>query len=165
LPDNLPAAPAAPISARLGVAPSPTSSTLSRLLPRECAALADRGGDELQRILAECHAALRALEPAPPEAFARAYERLALHYPEGSLSAPEQKLVYADWRRLLGETPADVLNAAIDAFVMTPARFMPTPGQLAPHIETAYGLRRVLARRARDTLALIGAGPPTPARP
>lgn len=84
-----------------------------------------------------------------------AFERLALHYPENPLAPGEQKVVFEDWRRLFRDVPAFGLQQAIDAYLMTPARFMPTPGQLAPHIETAIAYWRGMARRARQTLALI----------
>ncbi|NEX95403.1 hypothetical protein, partial [Caulobacter sp. 17J65-9] len=129
---------------------------------RELAALPDRAA-----VLAECRAALAAAEPAPPAAFALTLERLALHYPESRLTPPEQTLVAKDWRRLAGHLPADVLARAADDYVLSPARFFPTPGQLLALAEPAFAWRRALARRARQTLDLIGpeneGRPPCPA--
>lgn len=103
----------------------------------------------------ECEAVLRAETPAQPEAFAMIIERLALHYPENRLSPPEQKLLLKDWRRLMGHLPADILSAAADNYVMSASRFFPTPGQLNAVAERLWSTRKLLAERARDTLALI----------
>jgi hypothetical protein len=125
---------------------------LSANVPRALAEHPDEAA-----VLAECRAALAMMQPASAGDFARAYERLALHYPEGTLSQGEQKIVFADWRRLLGATPADVLEEAIDALLLTPARFFPTPGQLATFVERAIGMRRSLAGRAKATIEMIEA--------
>lgn len=103
----------------------------------------------------ECQQILSAERPAKVEQFAVILEKLSLHYPENRLSPAEQKLVLQDWRRLLGHMPADILQAAADAYVMSPARFMPTPGQLNAIAEKLWGYRKRLADRARDTLAMI----------
>lgn len=89
--------------------------------------------------------------------FAVIVERMWLHYPESRLPETERILVAEDWRRLMGHLPADILQAAADAYVMSPARFSPTPGQLSAVAEKAWSYRKLLAGRARETLALIGA--------
>lgn len=106
-------------------------------------------------VVRECQQILSAERPAKVEQFAVILEKLSLHYPENRLSPAEQKLVLQDWRRLLGHMPADILQAAADAYVMSPARFMPTPGQLNAIAEKLWGYRKRLADRARDTLAMI----------
>lgn len=119
---------------------------------RELAALPERDA-----VAAECRAVLRATRPAPAAAFAVILERLALHYPENRLTTAEQALVLKDWRRLAGHLPGPVLAAAADAWVASPARFFPTPGQLMALAEPMWSWRRALAERARQTLALIDA--------
>jgi hypothetical protein len=123
---------------------------LPRTVARELACLPER--DEVRR---ECQAMIRAAEPAHRNEFALLIERLALHYPENRLSAQEQKLVNEDWLRLLGHLPPDILRASVDRYVMSPARFFPTPGQLFALAEGAMGTREILAKRARETLQLL----------
>lgn len=106
----------------------------------------------------ECQSIIRAGSPAQPEAFAVTIERLALHYPENRLSPAEQRLLLKDWRRLMGHLPADILAAAADAYIMSAARFFPTPGQLNAIAEKAWGARKLLAQRAKDALALMELG-------
>jgi hypothetical protein len=117
---------------------------------RELATLPERA-----ELVAECRAVLAAEAPAAPEAFAVILERLALHYPENRLEPAEQKLLLKDWRRLMGHLPADILAAAADTYVMSPARFFPTPGQLNAVASKLWAMRKLLAQRARDTLELI----------
>ena len=109
-------------------------------------------------VLAECQEIIDAARPATAEQFALIVERFALHYPEAKLTPQERKLVMRDWLRLLGHLPADMLEAAADAYVMSPARFFPTPGQFNAVIERAWNYRQALARRARETLDLMGFG-------
>ena len=110
-------------------------------------------------IIAECRTVLSAEKPAEPEAFALTVERLALHYPENKLTPQERKHVLKDWRRLMGHLPADILGAAVDAYVMTAARFFPTPGQLDAIASPMWAYRQALARRAGETLNLMGEQP------
>ena len=105
----------------------------------------------------ECQAIVAAERPASPQQFALIIEKLALHYPENKLTPAEQKLILQDWRRLMGELPADILQAAVDAYVMSPARFFPTPGQLYAVAEKIWSYRKLLAGRARETLSIIQA--------
>lgn len=121
-------------------------------MARDLAAAPERG-----EVVRECQQVLAAEKPAQPEQFAVILEKLSLHYPENRLSPAEQKLVVQDWRRLLGHLPADILQAAADAYVMSSARFMPTPGQLYAVAEKLWGYRKCLAERARETLAAIQA--------
>jgi hypothetical protein len=93
--------------------------------------------------------------PAEPAQFAVTLERLWLHYPEHRLSPQEQRLVIQDWRRLMGHLPADILQAAADAYVMSPARFAPTPGQLNALADKLWSYRKALVSRAREAIALI----------
>jgi hypothetical protein len=106
-------------------------------------------------ILAECRAVIAAETPTPIEQFAVIVERLALHYPENKLSVQERKAAMQDWRRLLGHLPADILGAAADAYLMSPARFFPTPGQLNELAEPMWRYREALVKRANDVLALV----------
>lgn len=98
---------------------------------------------------------LNAETPATPESFAVTLERLALHYPENRLSPAEQKMLLKDWRRLMGHLPADILAAAADTYIMSAQRFFPTPGQLNTVAEKLWQMRKLLAKRARDTLSLL----------
>lgn len=83
------------------------------------------------------------------------FERLAVHFPESKLSPKERIVVKRDWLRLLGHIPADILANACDAYLMSGARFFPTPGQINVIAEPAAKYRHALANRARDTLAAI----------
>lgn len=125
---------------------------LPKSVARQLAAAPERDD-----VIRECRAVIMAEAPAPAEQFALIIEKLALHYPESRLSTQEHKLVVQDWRRLLGELPPDILQAAADAYVMSPARFFPTPGQLLAVAEKLWSYRKCLASRARETLALIEA--------
>ncbi len=123
---------------------------LTKNVARELACLPER--DEVVR---ECQAVIAAAEPAPLDAFAMAVERLALHYPESRLTPQESRMVLADWRRLLGHLPSDIMAAGVDAYVMSPARFFPTPGQFAALVDSPWKIRQILAKRARDALDLM----------
>ena len=136
-------------------APPAVESGLKYLPKNVARQLADEPNREM--VLAECQAIVSAEAPAQPEQFALILEKLALHYPESKLTPSEQKLVVQDWRRLMGHLPADILQSAVDAYVMSPARFYPTPGQLNAIAEKLWNYRRLLAGRARETLALIQA--------
>lgn len=119
-------------------------------MPRELAASPDRN-----QVLAECRLALDAARPAAQGQFAVILEKLWLHYPENRLTPAEQKQVKQDWWRLMGHLPADILQAAADAYVLSPARFAPTPGQLLALVAKPMGYRKALADRARETMDLI----------
>ena len=119
-------------------------------MARELVSLPQR--DEVVR---ECQAVIAAAQPAPLDAFAIAVERLALHYPESRLTPQESRMVLADWRRLLGHLPADIMAAGVDAYVMSPARFFPTPGQFAALVESPWQIRQILAKRAKNALDLM----------
>jgi hypothetical protein len=106
----------------------------------------------------ECQAIIWANTPSPPQAFALAFERLAIHYPESKLTQEEQTVQRGDWLRLLGHIPADIFSSACDAYLMSPARFFPTPGQIAQIAEPAHRYREALARRAHETVSLIQQG-------
>src|SRR5882724_5204405 len=54
----------------------------------------DRAG-----VLRDCRIAHAQVQPASPKAFAVAYERLAVHYPESRLTEGEEKVVKRDWLR------------------------------------------------------------------
>lgn len=134
----------APLSVESGL------TLLPKSVARELAALPERGD-----VIRECRAILAAEAPANVEAFGVILEKFGLHYPESRLEAPEHRLVMQDWRRLLGHLPPDILQAACDAYLMSPARFFPTPGQLNALAEKLWAYRRMLASRARQTLDLI----------
>lgn len=141
---------AAQAPGRIGATPS------LRLLPTNLPMALARH-PERETVLAECHLAIAQAEPAAPVEFARAYERLALHYPESSLATAEQRVVFADWRRLLADIPAELLNRAVDGYLLSPARFFPTPGQLAIGVRAQVAYRKGLAKWAQQTLDLIQA--------
>lgn len=153
--ETLPAIPpsrppmAAPNGAPLGLTYLPTSSAqqLAELQPSLLPALLD-----------ECRAVIRASEAAPAVDFAVQIERLALHYPESRLTRQEQGVVLKDWRRLLGHLPTDILAEAVDEYLLSPARFFPTPGQLDAIAGPKWRYRQLLARRAREVRALVDGG-------
>lgn len=126
---------------------------LKKSVARELATLPER--DDIVR---ECLAVVNAEAPASPQSFAVTLERLALHYPENRLTPAEQKLLLKDWRRLMGHLPSDILAAAADTYIMSAQRFFPTPGQLNTVAERLWQMRKLLAKRARETLDLIEAG-------
>lgn len=127
-----------------------------KLLPKNVArVLADL--DDRSSVVTECQAIMAAERPANIAEFAVILERLWLHYPDSARAPQEQKIIADDWRRLMGHLPADILQSAADAYVLSPARFSPTPGQLSAVAEKAWAYRKALAGRARETLALIGA--------
>ncbi len=108
----------------------------------------------MEESLSECRAFLAVHRPSPSSFFAQQVERLATHYPEGKLTPGEQKVVMADWFRLLRHVPADILADGVDAYLLTPARFFPTPGQFLELIESKIRYREALARRAQAALDL-----------
>lgn len=125
-----------------------------RLLPKSGAlALADH--PDRDAVVRECLDVIAAEKPAGVEAFALILERFALHFPENRLSPEEQRLVLEDWRRLMGDLPADILQSACDAYIMSPSRWFPTPGQLYAVGKQNWEYRKALARRASDTLGII----------
>lgn len=117
---------------------------------RHLATLPER--DEIAR---ECSLVVAADTPAVPQDFALTFERLAVHFPESKLNAGEQTVLKRDWLRLLGHLPADIFANACDAYLMSGARFFPTPGQINQIAEPAAKYRALLANRARDTLAAM----------
>lgn len=117
---------------------------------RQLATLPER--DDVAR---ECALVVRADTPAVPQDFAMTFERLAVHFPESRLTPKEQGIVKRDWLRLLGHIPADILANACDAYLMSGARFFPTPGQIGQIAEPAAKYRAALAKRARETIASI----------
>lgn len=125
-----------------------------KLLPLAVAAVLVKHPDRAG-VLAECRRAASADTPAPTAQFALIFERLALHYPEGKLKGREEAMRKSDWLRLVGHLPADIMSAAADAYVASDARFFPTPGQFLAFARRPMVERRLLAQRARDTLALI----------
>ena len=136
-------------------AATPAVESGLRLLPKSGAwALAehpDRGA-----VLRECREVIAAEPAASIETFALILERFALHFPENRLSPEEQRLVLGDWRRLMGDLPADILQSACDAYIMSPARWFPTPGQLYAVGKQNWEYRKALVNRARDTLRIMG---------
>lgn len=109
-------------------------------------------------LLAECRLVTAATVAADPAAFAVQVERLALHYPENRLSREEQVVLLRDWRRLLGHLPLDILAASVDLYILSPARFFPTPGQFNEIADGMWRLRKMLADRAREVLAIVEGG-------
>lgn len=119
-------------------------------MPRELAR-----HDDPQAVLRECRAVLEAEKPARLDEFALIVERFALHFPENRWSIEERRAVMEDWRRLLGDLPPDILQAACDAYLMQPTRWFPTCGQLYAVAEKHWAYRKHLARRANDAMVLI----------
>jgi hypothetical protein len=105
----------------------------------------------------ECALALRMVEPVHPAVFAVEFERMALHYWEGRLSPAEEKVVKTDWLRLMGHLPGDLMREAVDRYLLSPKRFRPTPGQLLEMVADDLRYRQAIAKRASETLALLGA--------
>ena len=138
----------------LTVAPRGEACGLNLLKKKPARALAVH--EDRALVLAECHAVIEAAVPASLESFGMQVERLALHYPESRLTAQERAVVIRDWRRLMGHLPFDILAEAVDEYLMSPARFFPTPGQLDALANPMFKFRSLLAQRARDTLLAIG---------
>ena len=136
------------------VAPKPEQPCGLKLLPKKTPqelALHDDPGV----VRAECNAVLTAVRPATLEQFGTHVERLALHYPESRLTPLDRSIVIRDWRRLLGHLPVDILAQAVDDYLMSPARFFPTPGALDVFAAPMWRWRSLLARRATSTLAAL----------
>ena len=136
----------------LAVRPSVESSL--KWLPRNVASVLATL-PERDDVIRECRKIRMAEKPTTPEEFALIIAKFVLHFPENRLSPEEQRMVLLDWRRLLGDMPVDILQSACDAYVMSPARWFPTPGQLFAVAEANWTYRRRLAARANETLALI----------
>lgn len=98
------------------------------------------------------------VEPIHPAVFAAEFERMALHFWEGRLTPAEEKIVKADWLRLMGHIPADLMREAVDRYLLSTARFRPTPGQLLDVIASDLRYRQSLANRATEALKLLEAG-------
>lgn len=111
---------------------------------------------------AESERVLAMMEPTTIGRFAVEVERLAAHYPENRLTPGEQKVVKADWWRLLGHVPLDLMQTGVDRYVLSPARFFPTPGQFLAGIAEDLRYRQVLADRAKELLVLIANHPAQP---
>lgn len=84
-----------------------------------------------------------------------ALDRLALHYPERQMAEKDQARLYGDWRRLIGDIPIDLLDQAIDSYLLSPARFHPTPGQLLELVRRDLAYRKGMAERAAKALSII----------
>lgn len=110
---------------------------------------------ERDDVIRECRAVRHAEKPTTPVEFATILAKFVLHYPENRLSPEEQRVVLQDWRRLLADLPADILQSACDAYLMSGARWFPTPGQLFKVAEANWTYRKRLSDRAGETLALI----------
>lgn len=105
----------------------------------------------------ECYAALRMAEPIRPEAFAVEFERMVVHYWHGGLSTGEAKVLRADWLRLLGHLPADLMREGVDRYLLSTNRHKPTPGVFLELVAADLRYRQALAKRANETLALLNA--------
>lgn len=104
---------------------------------------------------AECQQVLAMLEPVDPKVFAFEFERMLVHYWHGGLSQGEAKILCADWLRLLGHLPADLMREGVDRYLLSKNRHRPTPGTFLEMVEKDLSLRQVLARRADETLMLL----------
>lgn len=105
----------------------------------------------------ECYAALRMAEPIQPEVFAVEFERMVVHYWHGGLSTGEAKVLRADWLRLLGHLPADLMREGVDRYLLSTNRHKPTPGVFLELVAADLRYRQALAKRANETLALLNA--------
>lgn len=106
---------------------------------------------------AECSLALDMAKPIQPERFAVEFERLLVHYWHGGLTPGEGRVLRADWLRLLGHIPADLMREGVDRYLLSPATHKPTPGKFLELIAADLRYREALAKRARETLALLQA--------
>ena len=131
---------------------------LPKKTPRELAVEGDRAG-----VIRECRLVADASKPCSLKEFVYEFERLFAHYPETRLSEGEGKIVKADWRRLLGDVPADILAASVDQYLLKGERYAPNVGQFAKVVEPLWALRKALLRRAQETLRRIAAEAPQPA--
>lgn len=102
--------------------------------------------------------ALAMVEPIRPEVFAVEFERMLVHYWHGALSVAEGRVLRADWLRLLGHLPADLMREGVDRYLLSKNRHKPTPGVFLELVEADLRFRQALARRATDTVALLDAG-------
>ena len=112
---------------------------------------------------AECDAALRMVEPIRPEVFAVEFERMLVHYWHGALSVAEGRVLRADWLRLLGHLPADLMREGVDRYLLSTNRHKPTPGVFLELVAADLRYRQALAKRANETLALLTAANDSPA--
>lgn len=119
------------------------------MLPRQLATARPSG------LRAECDLALRMAEPIDPRLFAIEFERLLVHYWHGGLTAGEGRVLRADWLRLLGHIPADLMREGVDRYLLSPASHKPTPGKFLELIAADLRYREALAKRARETLTLL----------
>lgn len=110
---------------------------------------------------ADCDLAHHMARPAPLPVFGLQVERLAIHYPENRLTVDEQKVLKADWWRLLGHVPADLMAIGVDRFILSKSRFFPTPGQFLELIESDLRYRQRLADRATAVLDILNASTAT----
>lgn len=104
---------------------------------------------------AECEQVLALLTPVDPKVFAFEFERMLVHYWHGGLSQGEAKILCADWLRLLGHLPADLMREGVDRYLLSRNRHKPTPGVFLELVEKDLSLRQTLARRAEETLMLL----------
>ena len=103
----------------------------------------------------ECRMALSMVEPIRPEVFAVEFERMVVHYWHGGLSTGEARVLRADWLRLLGHLPEDLMRAGVDRYLLSTNRHKPTPGVFLEQIASDLRYRQALAKRATETLALL----------
>lgn len=101
--------------------------------------------------------ALELVEPIRPQEFALQFERMLVHYWPGDLNPHEGKILRADWLRLLGHLPADLMALGVDRYLLSTNRHKPTPGVFLDLVAKDLSLRQALARRAKETLALLEA--------
>jgi|GEM_PF-1461319 len=99
--------------------------------------------------------ALSMVEPIRPEVFAVEFERMVVHYWHGGLSTGEARVLRADWLRLLGHLPEDLMRAGVDRYLLSTNRHKPTPGVFLEQIASDLRYRQALAKRATETLALL----------
>jgi hypothetical protein len=135
----------------LAISTTTGHTLLSSAVARDLAARPDRAAT-----VAVCEAMIAHSSPSTVSQVAATYERLAVHYPPSARLSPGQvQSLKADWLRLLGHLPPDILQEAADRYLMSEARFMPTPGQLNAIAAPIWSVRQILARRAREALDLI----------
>ena len=95
------------------------------------------------------------VQPIRPESFAAEFERMVVHYWHGGLSQGEARVLRADWLRLLGHLPADLMREGVDRYLLSTNRHKPTPGVFLELVAPDLRYRQRLAERAAETLRLL----------
>lgn len=87
-------------------------------------------------------------EPADQQFRAIQVARLAAHFPAKNRPPGHDRVLAADFDRLLGDLPPDILADAVDACVRT-LKFMPTIAEIRKEASREFGRRLMLRYRLR----------------